>query len=73
MTNLACDVCGKKCAVLTELVTEYQTTEVKEVCDGCLKVLNVELDKVRKATRQILFGWMRRFIQNRCMEGKDNE
>lgn len=64
MRDMYCDVCGKKCTGLTDLVSEYQTEEVKEVCHDCLAVLNKELDKIRKATRKIHFGWIKNIINN---------
>lgn len=42
-----CDICGVACNP-TELRSDYQTKEIKEVCDECLKPLNDLLWAMRR-------------------------
>lgn len=61
----SCDICGKESDYLAELLTSYQTTEVKECCRDCEKVLNEHKSKLQTVTARILTDWLKRFIAER--------
>lgn len=66
-----CDLCGKETESfmdLTELREQYQTSNVKDVCESCRKELNDYLCKIdtliSKTTRQIKMNYWQKVIDN---------
>lgn len=60
-----CDICGERTEYLAELLTSYQTTDIREVCRECEKVLNEHKSKLQTVTARILTDWLKRFIAER--------
>jgi hypothetical protein len=58
----ACDICQAQCAHLEQLLESYRTSEISEVCPSCADVINKQVRKVQRATSNILFTLMKRFM-----------
>lgn len=59
-----CDVCKKE-AYLTSLKEEFQTGEIKNVCDACGADINEHYWKIRELTRKANASFLRRFISEK--------
>ena len=63
-----CDTCGANDKSLVDLRTEYQTTEIKQICPACEKVINDHLWKLRAATQNINKSLLQRFMA--CLKNR---
>lgn len=43
---MACDICGKVGTELADLLTSYQTAEIKAICPSCEKIINTKNGKL---------------------------
>ena len=59
---MACDICGKVGTRLVDLHKEYQTTEIKQICPECEKVVNDTLWKIRAVTMKMNTSLIVRFM-----------
>ena len=59
---MACDICGKKGTPLIDLLSSYQTENIKAICSVCESVVNGKNSKLLTLTmkiKQTLFkSWM---------------
>ena len=58
-----CDICWKETDELVVLMKSYQTTNIKEVCDPCRKILDEHKSKLQTVTAKVLTCWLGEFIQ----------
>ena len=59
-----CDICWKETDELVELMNSYKTTNIKEVCNPCRKILDEHKSKLQTVTAMVLTTWLVEFIQN---------
>lgn len=72
MIREKCDVCGKEFDDrfnLTELYGQYQSPEVKEVCQKCRRRIEEVVDKVNMAMNPIKQNWIKDIIQRMMKNG----
>lgn len=62
---MACDICGKVGSSLESLLDCYSTTEIKDICPDCARVVNEQLHKIKKLTMTITERSFIRFINVR--------
>lgn len=62
---MACDICGKSGTSLNDLLTLYQTDDIKAICSDCEKVLNKQLRSIQSMTVRMQCGLLKRFITER--------
>lgn len=59
---MSCDICGRNDGSLVDLRDAYKTDEIKQICGGCERIVNVKLDKLRGVTHNILCCWFKRYL-----------
>ena len=60
-----CDVCGAECngyAQLIELLPDYQTDEIKEICKSCESTINKQNGKLLSWALKLRVTWCKDFI-----------
>lgn len=62
---MACDICGGNHCPLEELLPNYQSDTIKQICPTCLKVVNRHQSKLRTITHNILANWLKLFMAER--------
>ena len=62
---MACDICGKTGTTLEDLLDQYQTDDIKQICPECANDVNAHLRKLRKVTNQMNRIWLKRFMRNK--------
>jgi hypothetical protein len=62
---MACDICGKKGTTLNDLLSAYQTENIKAICPDCEIVVNRKNGKLLEMVLKIKSTLMRRFINER--------
>lgn len=62
---MACDICGKPGTRLVELLSSYQTAEVKEICPDCETVINKQSYRLTSFIANIKITLLKRFIRER--------
>lgn len=62
MTIKECDTCRKNVEKLNELIDDYKSDMISEVCDSCLQEINDLLADIRKAQLIQRKNFIRRFI-----------
>lgn len=60
---MACDLCAARGTRLIDLLSDYATDDVKQICPACEKVVNDHLWKVRAVTANMNKSLLRRFIE----------
>ena len=61
MTKITCDVCGRSGEVV-RLLDGYATQDVREVCEGCMRLIDDRLWKLQKADLSWIENAIQRFI-----------
>jgi len=65
---MACDICGKTGTHLTDLQSQYQTDDIKQVCSKCGDDVNRQLDKLRALTHGMVRTWLKKFMKNKKVD-----
>ncbi len=60
---MACDICGKTGTRLEDLLSIYQTDDIKQICPECGKDVNKQLDKIKKLTSGLTRTFLKRFMK----------
>ena len=62
---MACDICGKTDSGvrLVDLLKEYTTDDIKQMCLSCEKEVNDHLWKLRLMTAKMNQTWLKRFME----------
>lgn len=63
---MACDTCGKTGEPLVDLLSTYQTRDVKSICYECEKVVNAQHGRLLSMVLNIKTALLKRFIAQRC-------
>lgn len=62
---MACDICGDNRAPLNDLLPVYQTSDIRQVCPGCEKIVNKQHSRLREMlVSRMLPALTKRFISN---------
>lgn len=59
---MACDTCGRTGTPLVDLLSIYQTDQVKQVCRECEALINRQLWNAQGVASKIQRGLMTRFL-----------
>lgn len=59
-----CDICWKETDELVQLMDSYKTTQIKDVCDPCRKILDEHKSKLQTVTAKVLSCWLVEFIES---------
>jgi len=64
MKQFICDICGISVGEykLQSLYSEYQTTEIKEVCEDCSEKISSAISKVESALKPIRQSWIKQIL-----------
>ena len=62
---MACDICGKTGAPLSDLREIYQTDEIKVMCPDCETVVNKQLNSIQSMTGRLQRALLKRFMGER--------
>jgi hypothetical protein len=62
---MACDICGKTGVQLEDLMEQYQTKDIKQICSDCSSDVNKHLDKLRSMTFGIMRTWLKKYMANK--------
>lgn len=65
---MACDICGCNNKPLSDLLDNYQTEDIKQVCPECGEILNKQLRKIKRLTTGLTGTWFKQFMNN--LKGK---
>lgn len=58
----ACDICGAQDQALVDLLAEYQTRDIKEICHPCEAAVNDQLWKIRMLSVKMNTSMLQRFM-----------
>jgi len=61
---MACDICGKTGTTLDDLIEQYKTDKIEQLCPGCMKQVNDHLWKLRAMSNKMNTTWLKSFMQN---------
>ena len=60
-----CDICGaEKEPFVQPLRKEYQTKDIKNICEKCLKEVDAQNDKLLTQVLKMKKSWIKRFMTN---------
>ena len=59
---IVCDICGDTPERLVDLVSEYQTDKIKQICPVCEDVVNKKLWDIKLVTAKINQSLIKRFM-----------
>lgn len=59
---MACDICGKTGTSLIDLLSIYETPEIKQICPKCESDVNTHLGKLKRMTNKMNRSWLKRFM-----------
>ena len=59
---MACDICGKTGTRLEDLMGQYQTSDIKQICPECAVEVNRQLDKLKMVTHGMVKYWLKKFM-----------
>lgn len=59
---IVCDICGNTPERLVDLVSEYQTDKIKQICHVCEDVVNKKLWDIKLVTAKINQSLIKRFM-----------
>lgn len=59
---MACDICGKTGNTLVDLLSIYQTIDIKQICSKCESDINIHLGKLRIMTNKMNRTWLQKFM-----------
>ena len=61
---MACDICGKTASgtALEEILPQYQTRTVKQICPDCLRVANKALAQMRDVANVLTKNLFKRYL-----------
>ncbi len=62
---MACDVCGKTGTDLVDLLSTYQTADIKSICPSCEKIVNRKHGKLLSMVLNIKAELMKNFMKER--------
>ena len=59
---MACDIFGKTGTRLEDLMGQYQTSDIKQICPECAVEVNRQLDKLKMVTHGMVKYWLKKFM-----------
>ena len=62
---MACDICGNNSKPLTDLREIYQTSEIKQICTDCEKVVNKKNSELLTFVLKLRSSWLKKFMEER--------
>ena len=71
---MACDICGKTGVPLQQLITQYQTDKISDLCSECMNETNEALGKIRSMTQKLNYTFVQRFmlvLKEKFSDGKN--
>lgn len=60
-----CDICLKETDNLVDLLDCYKTSQIKQLCTDCEKVVNKHKSELQTVTSRMLTDWLKRFMTNK--------
>lgn len=62
---MSCDICGKNDKPLVDLLEQYQTTDIKQICPECEGIVNNRKGKLLTLFLRIHDDLLKRFMGER--------
>lgn len=62
---MSCDICGKNDKPLVDLLEQYQTDDIKQICPECEQIVNQKKRKLLTLVMRICSDLLKRFMGER--------
>lgn len=62
---MSCDICGKNDKPLVDLFDQYQTTDIKQICPECERIVNQKKSKLLTFVLRMHNDLLKRFMGER--------
>lgn len=69
---MACDICGKTGTPLADLLTAYQTPDIKSICPECEGIVNRKHGKLLSMVLNIKTDLLKRFLRQQKESRNEN-